>query len=171
MTGPRREDDPLPAGEPQESPVPEANVVRIEDEIDAPAALLTRMRHAAEARGDGRLYGAAARRNPVLVAAGLLVGIGTRMGSGCTSGHGVCGVSRLSQRSMIATAWSTLPSRLRSSSPVSAPAASFAHSSAAVSPANKVRSVRSRSLPRSGRKPRCPVNITCHEAASRSLEP
>ena len=41
---------------------------------------------------------------PVLVAAGLLVGIGTRMGSGCTSGHGVCGVSRLSQRSMIATA-------------------------------------------------------------------
>ena len=63
MTGPRREDDPLPAGEPQESPVPEANVVRIEDEIDAPAALLTRMRHAAEARGDGRLYGAAARRN------------------------------------------------------------------------------------------------------------
>jgi uncharacterized membrane protein YedE/YeeE len=41
---------------------------------------------------------------PVLVVAGLLVGIGTRMGSGCTSGHGVCGVSRLSQRSMIATA-------------------------------------------------------------------
>ena len=41
---------------------------------------------------------------PVLVVAGLLVGVGTRMGSGCTSGHGVCGVSRLSQRSMIATA-------------------------------------------------------------------
>lgn len=41
---------------------------------------------------------------PVLVAAGLLVGYGTRMGSGCTSGHGVCGVSRLSQRSIIATA-------------------------------------------------------------------
>ncbi|NJC04658.1 hypothetical protein GGQ97_000451 [Sphingomonas kaistensis] len=41
---------------------------------------------------------------PMLVVAGLLVGIGTRMGSGCTSGHGVCGVSRLSQRSMIATA-------------------------------------------------------------------
>ena len=40
---------------------------------------------------------------PVLVVAGLLVGFGTRMGSGCTSGHGVCGVSRLSQRSMIAT--------------------------------------------------------------------
>lgn len=41
---------------------------------------------------------------PILVAAGLAVGIGTRMGSGCTSGHGVCGVSRLSQRSLIATA-------------------------------------------------------------------
>ncbi|MEE3153945.1 MAG: YeeE/YedE thiosulfate transporter family protein, partial [Pseudomonadota bacterium] len=39
-----------------------------------------------------------------LVAAGLLVGIGTRIGSGCTSGHGVCGVSRLSQRSIVATA-------------------------------------------------------------------
>lgn len=41
---------------------------------------------------------------PVLIFAGLLVGVGTRIGSGCTSGHGVCGVSRLSQRSMIATA-------------------------------------------------------------------
>ena len=41
---------------------------------------------------------------PVLVVAGLIVGFGTRMGSGCTSGHGVCGVSRLSQRSMLATA-------------------------------------------------------------------
>lgn len=41
---------------------------------------------------------------PLLVVAGLLVGFGTRMGSGCTSGHGVCGVSRLSQRSMLATA-------------------------------------------------------------------
>jgi uncharacterized membrane protein YedE/YeeE len=39
-----------------------------------------------------------------LVAAGLLVGIGTRYGSGCTSGHGVCGISRLSPRSLIATA-------------------------------------------------------------------
>ena len=38
-----------------------------------------------------------------LIAAGLLVGIGTRLGSGCTSGHGVCGVSRLSQRSVVAT--------------------------------------------------------------------
>lgn len=40
----------------------------------------------------------------VLVVAGLLVGIGTRLGSGCTSGHGVCGVSRLSGRSIVATA-------------------------------------------------------------------
>ncbi|WP_237060802.1 YeeE/YedE family protein [Microbulbifer sediminum] len=40
---------------------------------------------------------------PVLVAAGLLVGIGTRYGSGCTSGHGVCGLSRLSPRSLVAT--------------------------------------------------------------------
>jgi uncharacterized membrane protein YedE/YeeE len=39
----------------------------------------------------------------VLVAAGLLVGIGTRYGSGCTSGHGVCGLSRLSPRSLVAT--------------------------------------------------------------------
>jgi uncharacterized membrane protein YedE/YeeE len=39
-----------------------------------------------------------------LVIGGLLVGFGTRLGSGCTSGHGVCGVSRLSPRSMVATA-------------------------------------------------------------------
>ena len=39
-----------------------------------------------------------------LVIAGLLVGVGTRYGSGCTSGHGVCGLSRLSPRSMVATA-------------------------------------------------------------------
>ena len=38
-----------------------------------------------------------------LVGAGLLVGIGTRYGSGCTSGHGVCGLSRLSPRSLAAT--------------------------------------------------------------------
>ncbi len=38
-----------------------------------------------------------------LVIAGLLVGIGTRYGSGCTSGHGVCGLSRLSPRSLVAT--------------------------------------------------------------------
>ena len=39
-----------------------------------------------------------------LLAAGLLVGIGTRYGAGCTSGHGVCGLSRLSPRSLVATA-------------------------------------------------------------------
>lgn len=39
-----------------------------------------------------------------LVIGGLLVGFGTRLGSGCTSGHGVCGLSRLSPRSMLATA-------------------------------------------------------------------
>ncbi|MEE1876840.1 YeeE/YedE family protein [Altererythrobacter litoralis] len=40
---------------------------------------------------------------PILVTAGVLVGFGTRMGNGCTSGHGVCGVSRLSPRSLAAT--------------------------------------------------------------------
>lgn len=40
---------------------------------------------------------------PMLVLAGLLVGVGTRYGSGCTSGHGVCGLSRLSPRSLLAT--------------------------------------------------------------------
>jgi uncharacterized membrane protein YedE/YeeE len=39
-----------------------------------------------------------------IVIAGLLVGYGTRLGSGCTSGHGVCGISRLSPRSLVATA-------------------------------------------------------------------
>ena len=38
-----------------------------------------------------------------LIAAGLLVGFGTRLGSGCTSGHGVCGISRFSPRSILAT--------------------------------------------------------------------
>ena len=41
---------------------------------------------------------------PVLLAAGLLVGFGTQLGNGCTSGHGVCGVSRGSPRSLVATA-------------------------------------------------------------------
>lgn len=40
---------------------------------------------------------------PLLVFAGLIVGISTRYGSGCTSGHGVCGISRLSPRSIVAT--------------------------------------------------------------------
>lgn len=41
---------------------------------------------------------------PLLILAGLLVGFGTRLGNGCTSGHGVCGVARLSPRSLAATA-------------------------------------------------------------------
>lgn len=42
--------------------------------------------------------------NPlVLIAAGLLVGVGTRLANGCTSGHGVCGISRLSLRGIVAT--------------------------------------------------------------------
>jgi len=40
---------------------------------------------------------------PVLILAGLLVGVGTRFGAGCTSGHGVCGLSRASPRSLVAT--------------------------------------------------------------------
>ena len=40
---------------------------------------------------------------PMLIAAGLIVGISTRYGAGCTSGHGVCGISRLSPRSLVAT--------------------------------------------------------------------
>jgi uncharacterized protein len=40
---------------------------------------------------------------PIVVIAGLLVGIGTRYAAGCTSGHGVCGVARLSRRSLVAT--------------------------------------------------------------------
>ncbi len=41
---------------------------------------------------------------PLLVVAGLIVGLGTSYGSGCTSGHGVCGISLLSPRSLVATA-------------------------------------------------------------------
>lgn len=40
---------------------------------------------------------------PVVMAAGVLVGIGTRIANGCTSGHGVCGISRLSPRGIVAT--------------------------------------------------------------------
>jgi uncharacterized membrane protein YedE/YeeE len=39
----------------------------------------------------------------VIIGAGLLVGFGTRLGSGCTSGHGICGIARLSSRSIVAT--------------------------------------------------------------------
>ncbi len=41
--------------------------------------------------------------SPLLIAAGFLVGFGTRLGSGCTSGHGVCGIARFSVRSIVAT--------------------------------------------------------------------
>ncbi len=41
---------------------------------------------------------------PLIVVSGLLVGVGTRVGSGCTSGHGVCGIANLSRRSLLATA-------------------------------------------------------------------
>jgi uncharacterized protein len=40
---------------------------------------------------------------PIVIAGGLLVGFGTRLGSGCTSGHGVCGMARFSPRSIVAT--------------------------------------------------------------------
>ena len=40
---------------------------------------------------------------PIIIIGGLLVGIGTKIGSGCTSGHGVCGISRFSSRSILAT--------------------------------------------------------------------
>lgn len=43
------------------------------------------------------------QNNTTLIMAGVLVGFGTRLGSGCTSGHGVCGLSRLSVRSLAAT--------------------------------------------------------------------
>ena len=43
------------------------------------------------------------RSMAMVIAAGLLVGFGTRLGSGCTSGHGICGLSRFSYRSLVAT--------------------------------------------------------------------
>jgi uncharacterized protein len=48
-------------------------------------------------------FGTASVPSAVIVVAGLLVGFGTRLGSGCTSGHGVCGISRMSRRSIVAT--------------------------------------------------------------------
>lgn len=44
-----------------------------------------------------------ARSTPLVIVAGLLVGVGTKMSNGCTSGHGVCGNARLSTRSIVAT--------------------------------------------------------------------
>lgn len=46
--------------------------------------------------------GSTLNHTALLIAAGLLVGFGTRMGSGCTSGHGICGLARLSPRSLVA---------------------------------------------------------------------
>jgi uncharacterized membrane protein YedE/YeeE len=46
--------------------------------------------------------GASVRPLPIVIIAGVIVGFGTRLGSGCTSGHGICGISRLSARSMVA---------------------------------------------------------------------
>jgi uncharacterized membrane protein YedE/YeeE len=43
------------------------------------------------------------RSLPILAVAGILIGIGTQLGGGCTSGHGVCGIGRLSRRSIVAT--------------------------------------------------------------------
>ncbi len=48
-------------------------------------------------------FGGAAPSLGIAIAAGALVGVGTKLGSGCTSGHGVCGLSRLSARSLVAT--------------------------------------------------------------------
>jgi len=47
-------------------------------------------------------FGVPLRSTPTLALAGLLVGVGTALGNGCTSGHGVCGLSRLSPRSLVA---------------------------------------------------------------------
>lgn len=69
------------------------------------AFLLGLMAAGLAARGfsETALQGNAPRTLLTLIAAGALVGFGTRLGSGCTSGHGVCGVSRLSPRSVVAT--------------------------------------------------------------------
>ena len=48
-------------------------------------------------------FGAAVRSTPTLALAGVFVGVGTTLGNGCTSGHGVCGISRGSGRSIVAT--------------------------------------------------------------------
>lgn len=57
---------------------------------------------ATSATGDA--HGLAITSNPaLLVAGGLLVGVGTQLGNGCTSGHGVCGIGRGSRRSIVAT--------------------------------------------------------------------
>ena len=55
------------------------------------------------ALGGHKLADPAMPSSVIIAIAGLLVGIGTRLGSGCTSGHGICGISRLSPRSIAAT--------------------------------------------------------------------
>ena len=55
------------------------------------------------ALGGHTLVNPAMPSSVIIAIAGLLVGIGTRLGSGCTSGHGICGISRLSPRSIAAT--------------------------------------------------------------------
>jgi hypothetical protein len=52
---------------------------------------------------DPSVFGHIPRPLPVVAAAGLIVGYGVTMGGGCTSGHGMCGISRLSRRSIVAT--------------------------------------------------------------------
>ena len=61
----------------------------------------------------GQSAGKSNRHGRCLIVAGLLVGFGTRLGSGCTSGHGICGVSRLSPRSIVATAMFMASAALR----------------------------------------------------------
>ena len=56
------------------------------------------------AAGGGLLRAPAMPSWPIVMVAGLLVGFGTRLGKGCTSGHGICGIARLSPRSIAATA-------------------------------------------------------------------
>ncbi len=51
----------------------------------------------------GAVFSSAGTTVNIALVAGLLVGVGTRLANGCTSGHGVCGVSRLSPRSLVAT--------------------------------------------------------------------
>ncbi len=51
----------------------------------------------------GAVFSSAGTTLNIALVAGLLVGVGTRLANGCTSGHGVCGVSRLSPRSLVAT--------------------------------------------------------------------
>lgn len=58
---------------------------------------------AAVSLATGRLVVEVAASTPMLVAAGLLVGFGTQLGDGCTSGHGVCGIARGSKRAIAAT--------------------------------------------------------------------